>query len=568
MDVGHLLLAVASMMLITLVAVSLARRLQLGSIVALLLVGMLLGPHSPWPLFTGHIEELRAVGEVGVMLLLFAVGLDVQPRKLWSMRRLVFGYASIQYVVTVAAIVAFLFAMSVVGTAQWRTGLVVALALAMSSAAVPLPILRERHDEGSPHGRVVIASEIFQSLLLVPVLALIAVLGAGQAADAQALSIYTALRIVAVFAGIWFLGRYALPWALGIAARRLGPVNFALIVLAGVFLAGWAMDTLGISMALGAFMVGVLLSTSLYAEQVKAAVAPSRQVLLALFFVALGMAMNLEQLAPIAGEVLVYLPALLSIKFVLLFVLSRLFKLDLRSSLLAGLMMMPFDEIAYVILASASASGLLNERGYTVGLSVISLSFVVSPMLINLGYRWSERLVARQPRPAEPLPQVDDQVVVFGCGHVGRGICTLLARAEVAYVAFDLNVDDVVEAKRAGHNAFYGDLNDPTLLDALALARARLAIVATPQFDVTRRMLDNLRDFYQHVPVIAAVQYLAQRDELQRTGAAQVVALMPEGTIAFGRHVLDRLGLQPEHAGAIVGALQSADYAALRGVAH
>jgi glutathione-regulated potassium-efflux system protein KefB len=402
MDVGQLLLAVASMMLITLVAVSLARRLQLGSIVALLIVGMLLGPHSPWPLFTGHIEEMRAVGEVGVMLLLFAVGLDIQPMKLWSMRRMVFGFASIQYVVTAVAIFAFLFTISVVSTAQWRSGLVVALALSLSSAAIPLPILRERRDEGSPHGRAAIAIEIFQSLMLVPVLALIALLGAGHGEHSQALSIYTALRIVAVFAGIWLLGRYALPWALGFAARRLGPVNFALIVLACVFLAGWAIGTLGISMALGAFLVGVLLSTSLYAEQVKAAVAPARQVLLALFFVALGMEMNLEQLAPIAGEVLIYLPALLSLKFVVLFALSRLFKFDLRSALLAGLLMMPFDEITYVILASASAGGLLSERGYTVGLSVISLSFVVSPMLINLGYRLSERLAARQPRPADP----------------------------------------------------------------------------------------------------------------------------------------------------------------------
>jgi len=188
MDVGQLLLAVASMILITLVAVSLARRLQLGSIVALLVVGMLLGPHSPWPPFTSHFEEMRAVGEVGVMLLLFAVGLDVQPKKLWSMRRLVFGFASIQYFVTVVAILAFLFATSVVGTAQWRTGLVVALALAMSSAAIPLPILRGRRDEGAPHGRVVIASEIFQSLLLVPVLALIALLGAGHADGSHALS--------------------------------------------------------------------------------------------------------------------------------------------------------------------------------------------------------------------------------------------------------------------------------------------------------------------------------------------------------------------------------------------
>ena len=216
------------------------------------------------------------------------------------------------------------------------------------------------------------------------------------------------LAVIGAIGGVYILGRYVVPWALKLTARDLGPGGFALMVLAGVFLAGWWMETVGLSMALGAFMIGILLSSTLYADQVKAAVAPTRQLLLALFFIAIGMAIDLEQLAQSKTELLLYLPALLLVKVVVLFVLARAFRFGLRSAVLTAFLMMPFDEIAYVIFASANANGLMNARDHTVGLAVISVSFIVSPMLINLGYRLSDRWI-REPTSAERASHRGDQ---------------------------------------------------------------------------------------------------------------------------------------------------------------
>ncbi len=567
MNVNHLMFAAAVMMGATVVAVALAKKLELGSIVALLFVGMALGPHSPMPLLTGHIDEMQAIGEIGVMLLLFAVGLDLQPTRLWSMRSLVFGLGSAQYLLTTAAIAAF-FAIIVGAAMKWQSALVVGLGLAMSSSAIPLPILQERGEGATAHGRAVVAIDILQGLMVVPVLALIPILAAGLAHGQQMLGIEKTFEVAAAIAGVYVLGRYLLPRALTLTARDLGPGGFAVIVLAGVFFAGWWMETAGISMALGAFMIGVLLSTTVFADQVKAAVAPARQLLLAVFFIAIGMAIDPKQVVELKSELLLYLPALLLIKFVVIFVLARLFRLGSRPAFLTGLLSMPFDEIAYVILASANANGLLNGRYYTIGLIAVSLSFVVSPLLINLGYKVIERLSLRQTQggPTATTAVTEGSVVVAGAGYTGRAICRMLERAHVSYTAFELNPEYVAKAQRAKHNVHYGDIADPTMMDAVAIARVRLVIVTMSLYDSTRRMIGNLRQFYPGVPVMTAVQYLAQRDELQQMGAKHVVALAPEGALSFGHSVLDRLGIPARQTDTIIASLKSRDYAGLRGI--
>lgn len=568
MNISYLMFAAAVMMGATVIAVAVAKKLELGSIVALLFVGMALGPHSPMPLLTGHIDEMQAIGEIGVMLLLFAVGLDLQPTRLWSMRSLVFGLGSAQYVLTTAAIVVFLAVVVGIATVKWQSALVVGLAIAMSSSAIPLPILQKRGEGATAHGRAVVAIDIFQGLMVVPVLALIPILAAGSAHGQQMLGIETTFEVVAAIAGVYVLGRYLLPRALTLTARDLGPGGFAVIVLAGVFFAGWWMETAGISMALGAFMIGVLLSTTVFADQIKAAVAPARQLLLAVFFIAIGMAIDLKQVVELESELLLYLPALLLIKFVVIFVLARLFRLESRAAFLTGLLSMPFDEIAYVILASANANGLLNGRYYTIGLIAVSLSFVVSPLLINLGYKLIERLSLRpmQGAPTATTAVTEGSVVVAGAGYVGRAICRMLERAHVSYTAFELNPEYIAKAKQAKHNVHYGDITDPTMMDAVAIARARLVIVTMSVYDSTRSMIGNLRQFYPHVPVMTAVQYLAQRDELRQMGATHVVALAPEGALSFGHSVLDRLGIPAQQTDTIIASLKSRDYAALRGV--
>jgi len=566
MNISHLMFAAAVIMVATAIAVAVAKRLELGSIVALLVVGIALGPHSPVPLLTGHVAEMQAIGEIGVMLLLFAVGLELQPNLLWSMRRLVFGLGTMQYIVTTAALLAFFAAVFSSTDFRWQSALVVSLGLAMSSAAIPLPILQERGESATAQGQAVIAIDIFQGFMVVPVLALIPLLGTASTQGAHAVNAEKIFEVVAAIVGVCVLGRYLLPSALTLTARKLGPSGFVVIVLAGVFFAGWWMETVGVSMALGAFLMGVLLSTTAFADQIKAAVAPSKRLFLAIFFIAIGMAIDLKQVLELKGELLLYLPSLLLIKFVVLFVLARAFRFGLRPAILTGLLMMPFDEVAYVILASANANGLLSARYYAVGITVISFSFVVSPVLINLGYR----LTGRLGRPGTGAPHVaevaEGTVVVAGYGHVGRAICAMLERARVPYTAFELDAESLAQAKKAKHNVHYGDLSNPEMADAMAIARARLVIVTMNVYASTRQMIGNLRQFYPRVPVMTAVQYLAQRDELLKMGATDVVALAPEGTLSFGHSVLERLGIAVDQAEAIISKLKSRDYAALRGV--
>jgi len=377
----QLLLAAAVLMAVAALAVGLARRLGLGSIAALLAVGMVLGPHSPLPLFTSHVGDLQAIGAIGVVLLLFLVGLDAQPARLWLVRNWVLGFGSVEFLAAAGVIAGFLLAMSQV---NWQSALVIGLGLAMSSDAVALPILQARHEEDSPHGRITIAADILQAVIIIPILAAIPLLDTMSSAGRESLNILKVLQVLAALAGVWLLGRVLLPYWLRLIARDAGDVHYAVVVLAAVFAAAWAMETVGISMALGAFLMGVLLSTSAFASQVRAAVLPAREVLLGVFFVAVGMAIDLKEAVTFRAELLFYLPAVLLLKVAVAYGAARAFRLEPRQALLAGLFLMPLDEIGYVIFASANAHGLLSARAYTLALLAISFSFLVSPLAIHL----------------------------------------------------------------------------------------------------------------------------------------------------------------------------------------
>jgi len=485
MNIDQLLLAVAVMMVATAMALAVARKLNLGSTVALMAVGMALGPHSPWPLLTSHVAELQAVGEIGVMLLLFVVGLGVRPNSLWSMRTLLLGLGSGQYLVSTLAITAVLIWAAGL---RWQPALIVGLALAMSSTAMPFQMLQERGDRGSRQREAVLAVDIFQSFAVILVLALIPVLAARHAQLALTATLYRAAMVLAAVAAVYVLGRFALPRALTLAARSLGSGAFALIVLAAVFAAGWLMDRVGVSMALGAFMIGVLLSTTPFADQVQAAATPAKQALLALFFIAIGMAIDLREVAAYGSALLLYLPILLLMKFVTVLLLARMFGFGPRSAVLSGLLLMPFDEIAYVVFANAKANGLLTDRSYAIGLMAISVSFVVSPWLINLGYRLTPGLKDANPTDGKS-GSADGRVVLVGYGHAARALCLTLERAQVDYVCFETDPSRLPDALRLKHNVHYGDITEPAMMNAVGLERARLVLVATGEFAIAQRMV-------------------------------------------------------------------------------
>jgi voltage-gated potassium channel Kch len=198
---------------------------------------------------------------------------------------------------------------------------------------------------------------------------------------------------------------------------------------------------------------------------------------------------------------------------------------------------------------------------------MISSSFAVSPVLINLGYKLTDRVRATEAPEQEPaLVAASDLVIVVGYGPVGRAICFMLERAKIAYVVFEEDLERVREASKQKHNVRYGDVADPTMMDSMAIARARAVVVTTSSYEATKRLIGNLRSFHPATRVMTAVPYLSQRDELERLGAVQVMALLPEGTLSFGRSVLDSLGIPTGEAGEIIGSLHANDYAVLRGI--
>jgi len=556
MTTDQLLLAAAVMMAVTAIAIGLARRLNLGSIAALLAVGIVLGPESPLPLLASHVGDLRAMGEIGVMLLLFLVGLEMQPSSLWSMRRLVFGFGSIEYGVASVAIAAFLI---VVAQLSWQSALVIGLGLAMSSSAIPLPILEARDEEMSTHGRVTVAADILQGLMVIPVLALIPLLGAHSVFGGTGLKTPKVAEVLAVLAAVVALGRIVVPYWLAVTARSIGTGAFPLVVLASVFASGWMMHQMGIAEALGAFMMGVLLSTSAYSPQVRAAVTPARHVLLGMFFVAMGMSIDLKEVALFHGEVLFYVTVVLGIKVIVGYVIARAFHVDRKASLLSAMLLMPLDEIAFVVFASARQYGLLNAHAHTLALLAISLSFIVSPIAINVGFRiasWRRRA----PRVASPDPQhpesVAGRVVVVGMGTVGSATGALLVATGIDFVCFDSDPRRVESALRRGWPVATSDVADG------AFPRASAIIVALEDFEAVKRVLTTARDSAPRVPVIAAVEFVSQRNELARLGIGDSVALVPEGLAAFGRAVLGLLAVQPNRAQSVIDDQKERDFGA------
>lgn len=231
-------------------------------------------------------------------------------------------------------------------------------------------------------------------------------------------------------------------------------------------------------------------------------------------------------------------------------------------------MLAPFDEIGFVIFASAYDSGLLDADAYALGLTLISFSFITSSLLINFGYRFVQHVFGNAAPPSvEPMGEMlEEHVVIVGYSYAGRVICSMLERVGIRYVAFDLDLDRVAEGRALGHDVHYGDVTDPNMLGAAAIAKARAAVVTTHEYEHTKRVTGNLRHFYPQVPVLTAVPYLFQRDELRRLGASQTVALMPEGMLDFGALVLGRLQVEPTEIERLTEELRSDDYALLRGV--
>ncbi len=562
MDIPAILLAILVFLTATAGCVLLFERLGFGAILGFIVAGIVIGPHTPGPVPVSAVEELQSVAELGVVLFLFTVGLEMRPEKVWSMRRLIFGLGTAQMLVTAALVAAYV--MFAVGS-RWETAVLLGLGFAMSSTAIVMATLGERGELASEHGRATFAVLMAQDLWIVPIMALVPVL-AHQTAEPGAPPAWQKLSLVAVVvAGIFVVGRYLMPALLGYCANRRQMDAFALVLFLAVTAAALAVEHVGISMTLGAFLLGMLLSASDFRYQIEAIVAPFKGTLMGLFFIAVGMSIDVGALREDWAALLVHVPAILAIKAAVLVGLGLAFGLARSAAVRTGFYLAQVGEFAFVLLGAAAVAGLLSSDGHTLAMLIVAVSMIMTPLLIKAGNRLAGRLpvasISGEPQPAEDL---EKHVVVVGYEEVGQLIGQMLEMAKIPFVALDRDIAVVRKGRQAGRPVFFGDMYNPTTQAAAGLGRAAAVYVTSHDMSRAKSLAVTLHRVYPHLDVYVRVRSLAEQDELAAKGIKHAGTGYIESTLVRGSMLLKELGVSETKVGELVKELQENDYALVR----
>jgi len=550
-------------LLAAVVVVSVFRRLRASAVLGYLVAGVLIGPHS-----LGLIRDVGAtaiLGQFGVVFLLFSIGLELSIERLVALRRYVFGLGAAQVVVTTLIFWAVLRALGLDGGAA----LIVGSGLALSSTAVVLQILVERRELGTPHGRVAFAVLLLQDLAVVPLLTLVPLLARREASVLSALG-GAFLKAAAALIIILALGRLALRPLLRMVARDGTPELFTGIVLLVVLGVGWLTEQVGLSMALGAFLAGLLMAETEYRPQVEGDIQPFRGLLLALFFMTVGMGLNLPLLREQWLVLVGLLFALLLVKATILLVLSRAFGLSLAVAAAIALMLAQGSEFGFVLFSLAQQAGAVSAHSAQLAVLVVGLSMAGTPVLLTSSREVLRRLERPSDQPHDALVadtgEMNEHVVIAGFGRVGQTLGLLLDSRFIRYVALDLNAELVAEARRRGLPVFYGDASRADVLKATGIERAQMAVSTLDDPEVASRAVYALRRLRTSMPIIARAHNVVECERLVRAGASAAVPEIVEGSLQLGGVLLRQLGESPERVNQLLEQFRQETYSRLAGI--
>lgn len=549
-----LLLAVTS------VAVTLFRHLGLGSILGLLIAGVVVGPHSPGPYVTAHVDDVRRFTELGVVLLMFVIGLEMRPTRLWSMRRYLFGLGSLQILLVGLAITLYV-SMSV---ESWPVALLIGLTLSLSSTAFVMQLLQERGELASHHGSGTFAILLMQDLAVVPLLAMVPLLSEHTAISSAMPMWQQLLILIGMFVTLWLFGLKLVPRALEWLARHDNREAFLLVVLLAVFFAAWMMHQAGLSMALGAFIMGMLLSGSNYNMQVRAFIEPYKGLLMSLFFVAVGMSIDLQALMERPLVFVGHTAALIGIKLAVLFPLAIAFGYNRIEATRITFLLAQAGEFGFVLFGSALALKVIDDQVFIMAVAVISLSMLFTPLLVRLGDWLASYLEKHMPKAsvsiAKGLELEERSVLIGGYGRVGHTVATLLQTSGIPFIAFDTNPDNVKRGKANGHAVMYGDISDPDLLAAAHAERSSLVVLTIDHGPTAMRAVSHFRNTYPRIPVIARARDLEASGRLLKAGATQAFPEAVEASLRLGAEALKMVGTAEDNVELLMDGIRSGGY--------
>jgi len=519
--------------------VVLCRILRLPAMLGYLIVGILIGPHAlGW---IPDAPETRHLAEFGVVFLMFSIGLEFSLARLRSMQRLVFGLGTTQVVATILMVMLAVFILGL----DWRAGLALGGVLAMSSTAIVSKMLVERAELNSPHGLKIMGVLLFQDLAVVPLIIIIPALATSGEAIYTTLGLAFVKAAVVLSALLFFGQRLLRPWFHLVATQKSSEL-FMLNVLLFTLGLAWLTDLAGLSMALGAFVAGMLISETEYRYQVEEDIKPFRDVLLGLFFVTIGMQLDLGSVIDGFGWILLILLILLPFKAVVVTLLARQFTREWGTAIRSGLGLAQAGEFGFVLLTLAGDVQLLPHDVMQNVLAAMLLSMLIAPFVIQ-----HAEAIVRRVSPSAWMDQAmlihqvavqrmaaDSHIILCGYGHSGQTLGHFLAQENVRFIALDLDPRRVQEAVAAGESVVYGDAAKREVLLAAGLMRAKTLVITYNDKHSALKILRHVNELRPDLPVVVRTTDDSHIDELKQAGAAEVVAEVLEGSVMLASQAL------------------------------
>ena len=542
------------------IAVPLAARLGLGSVLGYLAAGILIGPVFG---LVGHeTEELRHIAEFGVVMMLFLIGLELDPRALWAMRNKLLGLGGLQVVFTVAAITSIVTWFG----HPWQSALAVGMILSLSSTAIVLQTLSEKRLMQTNGGRSTFAVLLTQDIAVIPMLALLPLLalappinfdvdgsivrGEGDEA-AHAMSLVeglpgwgAALVTLGVVAAIILLGIYATrPLFRFIHHARLREMYtaFALLIVVGI---SFLMTLVGLSPALGAFLAGVVLANSEFRHELESDLAPFKGLLLGLFFITVGAGIDFARLWDDFAVIVAVTLAVMAVKGAILYVIALIFRLRRRDKWLFTLGLAQAGEFGFVLISFSTQQRVLTEAQGQALLLVVALSMLLTPLFFILFEQLSRRM-SEQPDAALPADEIDDRqpVIIVGIGRFGQVVNRLVRLSGFETTVLDNDLETIELMRRFGFKGFFGDPTRPELLHAAGLDTARVLVVALDDRQAANRLINYARRVRPDIHIVARAHDRVHVYELYQAGADDIVREMFDSSLRAGRYVLENMGL-------------------------
>ncbi len=523
------------------IAAPIFRKLGLGTVLGYLAAGVVIGPVLH---LIGGSGEILAVAELGVVLLLFIIGLELKPSRLWHMRRDIFGLGTSQVVLTGLVVTALVYA---AGLLDWRGALVAGFGLALSSTAFALQLLEDYGDMNSRYGQRSFSILLFQDLAIVPLLAMVTVLSS-QGGEAQQSPLIEIGIAVAAVIGMILAGRYLLTPMFQIIGRtgaREVMIAAALFVVLG---SAYLMQVAGLSMAMGAFLAGVMLAESSYRHELEADIEPFRGLLLALFFIAVGLSMELQVIVDNLALIVVAVPVLMAVKALVIYTICRLSGSSRNDAIRIGMLLPQGGEFGFVLFTTAAAAGLFSGAQSSLLISIVTLSMALTPLTAKIGQRLLVRETGEKEEMEEDFEGAGSDVLMVGFSRFGQIAAQILLASGRDVTILDDSPDRVRQASTFGFRIYFGDGTRLDMLRAAGIERAKIVAVCTHKKEITDKIVDLIRSEYPDVRLFVRSYDRIHSLELRARDVEYEVRETLESGLLFGRRTLEGLGATEDEA--------------------